>query len=63
VTRKFVVTAMHGHIEVTSFGHSTPSYVEVVVTAENVSDESIKLRYPIDTKLAIGDIIEIEATP
>lgn len=61
-TRSFTVTTVHGHTETTTFNDSTPSYVEVVVRAENVNDESIELRYPIGDKPAVGDTIEIVVT-
>lgn len=59
MTRRFVVTGVHGHCEVTTFSDPGPQYIEVVVSLENNLGETAELRTPIDEQPKVGAIVDV----
>lgn len=55
MSRTFVVTAIEGHTEVSSFSDPGPCFVEVMVSAANNLGETIRFRRPLDDQPHVGD--------
>lgn len=63
MSRRFVVTAIEGHCDVTTFGDIGPRYIEVVVSAENAHGETIRYRTPIGEQPDVGEVVQFEEIP
>lgn len=63
MSRRFVVTAIHGDTEVTSFGDPGPQFLHVAVSAENANGESIRFYRPLNNQPHVGDVVEFDELP
>lgn len=63
MTRAFVVTAIEGHLDITTYTDTGPRFAGVMVSAANATGEHITFHRSLQDQPHVGDTVEFDEIP